>query len=68
MRQVIIKPGEDGFWLAECPSLPGCISQGLSKAAAIQNIREAVAGYLEVLKEDGHSIPDDKMESVIIAI
>ena len=53
MRQVIIKPGEDGFWIAECPSLPGCISQGKSKQEAIKNIREAIEGNLEVLEEDG---------------
>ena len=35
MRQVIIYPGEDGFWVAECPTLPGCISQGKSKEEAI---------------------------------
>ena len=68
MRQVIIKPGEDGFWLAECPSLPGCISQGQSKKEAIQNIREAIEGYIEVLQEDGDPIPEDDMESIIVAI
>ncbi len=68
MRQVIIKPGEDGFWLAECPSLPGCISQGQSKEEAIQNIREAIQGYLDVLKQEGRSIPADTMESIIVAI
>ena len=57
MRQVIIKPGEDGFWLAECPSLPGCISQGQSRKEAIQNIREAIEGYIEVLEEEGNPIP-----------
>ena len=31
MRQVTIYPGEDGYWVAECPSLPGCISQGRTK-------------------------------------
>jgi predicted RNase H-like HicB family nuclease len=41
MRQVIIYPGEDGYWVAECPSLPGCISQGMSKEEAIVNIKEA---------------------------
>ena len=56
MRQIIIKPGEDGFWMAECPSLPGCISQGRSKQEAVKNIREAVQGYLEVLKQDGDPI------------
>jgi len=38
MRQVIIYPGEDGYWVAECPSLPGCVSQGETKEKAIQNI------------------------------
>ncbi len=68
MRQIIIKPGEDGFWLAECPSLPGCISQGQSKKEAIKNIQEAVQGYIEVLQQDGEPIPEDNMESVIVAI
>ncbi len=68
MRQIIIKPGENGFWLAECPSLPGCISQGQSKTEAIQNIREATQGYLDVLEQDGSPIPEDNMESIIIAI
>ncbi|MCY4513459.1 MAG: type II toxin-antitoxin system HicB family antitoxin [Bdellovibrionales bacterium] len=68
MRQIIIKPGEDGFWLAECPSLPGCISQGQSKKEAIKNIQEAVEGYIEVLQQDGEPIPEDNMESVIVAI
>lgn len=68
MRQIIIKPGEDGFWLAECPSLPGCISQGQSKKEAIKNIQEAVEGYIEVLQQDGDPIPEDSMESFIVAI
>lgn len=46
MRQVVIYPGEDGYWVAECPSLPGCISQGKSKEEAIYNIREAIEGYI----------------------
>jgi predicted RNase H-like HicB family nuclease len=52
MRPVIIYPGESGFWVAECPSLPGCISQGETQEAAIQNIREAIEGYLLALEED----------------
>ena len=50
MRQVIIYPGEDKFWVAECPSLPGCISQGGTKEEAITNIKEAIQGYIESLK------------------
>lgn len=52
MGQVIIYPGEDGYWVAECPSLPGCISQGKTKEEAIENIREAIQGYVAALKED----------------
>ena len=44
MRQVVVYPGEDGFWVAECPSLPGCVSQGESREQA--NIREAIEGYI----------------------
>ena len=52
MRQVIIYPGEDGYWVAECPSLPGCVSQGKTKEEAIANIREAIQGYIAALEED----------------
>jgi predicted RNase H-like HicB family nuclease len=53
LRQVIISPGEDGFCLAECPSLPGCISQGETRAEAVANIREAIEAYITALCEDG---------------
>ena len=46
MRQVLIYPGEDGYWVAECPSPLGCISQGQSRQDAIANIKEAIDGYL----------------------
>jgi len=58
MRQVIIYPGEDGYWVAECPSLPGCLSQGKTKAEAIANIREAIRGYIAALEEDSLSIDE----------
>ncbi len=56
MRQVIIYSGEDGYFVAECPSLPGCISQGKTKEEAIANIKEAMDGYIAALEEDGKSI------------
>ena len=58
MRQVIIYPGEDGYWVAECPSLPGCISQGKTKQEAVANIKEAIKGYVLSLEEDGLPVPD----------
>ena len=49
MKQVLIYPGEDGYWVVECPSLPGCISQGKSREEAVVNIKEAIEGYIEAL-------------------
>jgi predicted RNase H-like HicB family nuclease len=49
MRQVIIYPGEDSGWVAECPSLPGCISQGKTREKAIKNVKEAIEGYVSAL-------------------
>jgi predicted RNase H-like HicB family nuclease len=54
MREVVIYRGEDGYWVAECPSLPGCVSQGKTKKQAIQNIKEAISCYIHALEEDGH--------------
>jgi predicted RNase H-like HicB family nuclease len=49
--------GEDGWWVAECPSLPGCVSQGRTKEDALANIREAIAAYVEALAEDDLPVP-----------
>ncbi len=57
MRQVIIYHGEDDYYIAECPSLPGCISQGETKEKAIENIKEAIEGYILTLKEDNLPVP-----------
>jgi predicted RNase H-like HicB family nuclease len=56
MHKVILYPGEDGYWVAECPRLPGCISQGKTKAEARANIREAIEVY-EAALEDIESDP-----------
>jgi len=68
MRQVIIYPGEDNFYVAECPSLPGCISQGKTKEEAIENIKEAIEGYILTLKEDNIPVPSDKFEAILVAV
>lgn len=59
MRNVLVYPGEDGFWVAEVPSLPGCISQGETRDEALANIKEAIALYIEALELDGLPVPDD---------
>jgi predicted RNase H-like HicB family nuclease len=68
MRQVIIYPGENGYWVAECPSLPGCISQGETKEDAISNIREAIQGYILALEEDNIAVPVERFEALLVAV
>jgi predicted RNase H-like HicB family nuclease len=68
MRQVIITHGEDGYWVAECPSLPGCISQGESREEAITNIKEAIEGYVAALKDDGLKVPEERFDAIVVAV
>jgi predicted RNase H-like HicB family nuclease len=65
MRQVLIYLGEDGYWVVECPSLPGCISQGKTKEEALTNIREAIQGYIASLEEDHLSVPEERFEAFL---
>ena len=55
-RRVLLSPGEDGYIVAEVPSLPGCVSQGRTRDEALANIQEAVALYEEVLVERGEAV------------
>ena len=57
MRKVILTPAEEGGYIVEVPSLPGCYSQGETVDEALDNIREAIELYIEVLEEDGQEIP-----------
>jgi predicted RNase H-like HicB family nuclease len=68
MRQVVLFRGEDGLWVAEVPSLPGCISQGETKEEALANVRDAIAGYVAVLKEDGLPVPEENFETLVVAV
>ena len=68
MREAIIYRAEDGYWVAECPSLPGCISQGKTKAEAIANIREAIDGWIEAAKAHGLSVPEETFDIHVVAV
>ena len=68
MRQVVIYPGEDGYWVAKCLSLPGCISQAKTKQEAVNNIREAIEGYIAVLEEDELPVPEEHFEALVLAV
>lgn len=68
MRQVLLYQDEDGFWVAECPSLPGCATQGRTKEEALRNIREAIQGYIAALQEDNLPVPEERFEAILVAI
>ena len=53
---VTLEPDETGMLVAECPSIPGCVSQGRTEAEALDNIREAIAGCLEARAANGMSL------------
>jgi len=68
VRQVILCRGEDGYWVAECPSLPRCITQGQTREEAIQNIKEAIRAYTAALEEDGLPIPEEHFDTLLVAV
>jgi predicted RNase H-like HicB family nuclease len=63
--RVLIEEDEDGAFIAECPSLPGCISQGTTRQEALGNIRDAIAGYLESLRKHDEPIPPPIWEETV---
>jgi len=63
--RVLIEPDEDGVFVAEVPALPGCVSQGKTRAEAITNIKEAIAAYLESLQKHGEPVPPPVSEEVV---
>ena len=67
MRQVILYPGEDGFWVAEVPSLPDCISQGRTRKEALTNVKEAINGYIAAFVEDNIPVPEEHFK-VLVAV
>jgi predicted RNase H-like HicB family nuclease len=63
--RILIEQDEDGVFVVEVPSLPGCISQGRTREEAIENAREAIAAYLESLAAHDEPIPPPIAEEVV---
>ena len=63
--RVLIEQDEDGVFVAECPSLPGCVSQGKTRKEAIENIQDAIHGYLESLEKHDEPIPPPIDEEIV---
>ena len=63
--RILIEQDEDGTYVVECPSLPGCISQGRTRGQALENIKDAIHGYLESLKKHNEPIPPSISEETV---
>ena len=63
--RVLIEQDEDGVFVAEVPSLPGCVSQGHTRSEVLANIKDAIAGYLSSLRDRGEPIPPGLSEEVV---
>ena len=63
--RILIEQDEDGIFVAECPALPGCISDGKTREEAINNIQEAMQGYIESLRKHNEPIPPSIIEEIV---
>lgn len=63
--KVIIEQDEDGKFVAQCPALPGCISEGTKRGEALVNIKDAIEGYLASLKKHDEPIPPSIEEETV---
>ena len=63
--RILIEQDEDGVFVVECPSLPGCISQGKTRKEALENIQDAIKGYLESLEKHNEPIPPPIEEEIV---
>ena len=63
--RVIVEEDEDGMFVAECPTLPGCISEGKTRKAALINMKDAIKGYLKSLKKHNEPIPPSVFEEMV---
>jgi predicted RNase H-like HicB family nuclease len=63
--RILIEQDEDGIFAVECPSLPGCISQGNTRKEALKNIQDAIKGYIESLEKHNEPIPPSIEEEIV---
>ena len=64
---VTIDRDEDGVWIVECPSIPGCVSQGETKDDALANIQEAIRACLQVRSERGMPLTVETLQIEVVA-
>ncbi len=62
---VIIEKGRESGFVARCPVLRGCVSQGRTRREAVKNLKEAMTAYIETLIEDGIMVPTEVKKDII---
>jgi len=65
---ITLEEDEDGFIVAECPSLPGCVSQGRTREEALANIEEAIKGYIASLRKHGEPVPKAEVTELEVGV
>ena len=67
---VTVEEAEDGWFVVECPALPGCVSQGKTEAEALTNIKEAIVAWLwaEDQKASMQLKPEQKRQPIMVAV
>lgn len=68
LRQVMLIRGDGDYWVAECPSLPGCNGGGKTRERAIESIKESIATYLADLEACGLPVPEERFDALIVAV
>jgi antitoxin HicB len=63
--RILIEQDEDGIFVAQVPSLPGCVSQGRTRQEAVENAKEAITAYLESLAAHGEPVPPPITEELV---
>jgi predicted RNase H-like HicB family nuclease len=65
---ICLPPAQVDLYVVQCPSLPGCLSQGHTKEEAIENIKDAIVLFIEALKDQGLPVPEEKFDSLMVAV
>lgn len=65
--EVFLEEAEEGGYVVICPALPGCVSEGETREEALENIRDAIKGYLDALRHQGDALPKVEVEIVEVA-
>ena len=68
MRYVMLSTDEEGNWIADVPSLPGCHSDGRTRDEAIERVKEAIEVYIEALEQDNLPVPEESPHYELVTV